>query len=273
MSEQIHGKLNRLMARLADGQLVSSRWLREQGYASNLVARYVASGWLRSPARGVYHRSGGTLFWEGVVRSLQQGEQLPLHVGGRFALAWRGHEHFLRLGEPSIVTLYGPSSFPSWAQHLNLPEQFIHQGRGPFALNPPSFVDPVDEDALFEKGLERVHSGLPDHPMVLALPERAMLELCDEPPSAALVYEADAVMQGLTGLRPAVVSRLLSDCQSIKAKRLFMALADRHGHAWTQRIAIASVNFGSGKRALVANGRLHSTYQITLPADLDEHLG
>jgi len=48
---QNNGKLNRLLADLGDTHLVSSRWLRSHGYANRLVARYVSSGWLVSPAR------------------------------------------------------------------------------------------------------------------------------------------------------------------------------------------------------------------------------
>ena len=61
MGDQNTGKLNRLLAELGDTRLVSSRWLRAHNYSNSLVARYVGSGWLVSPARGVYMRKGGHL--------------------------------------------------------------------------------------------------------------------------------------------------------------------------------------------------------------------
>ncbi|WP_440582644.1 AbiEi antitoxin N-terminal domain-containing protein, partial [Xanthomonas hortorum] len=64
MDAQNSGKLNRLLAELDDTRLVSSRWLRAHGYSNSLVARYVGSGWLLSPARGVYMRRGGRLQWD-----------------------------------------------------------------------------------------------------------------------------------------------------------------------------------------------------------------
>ena len=100
-----------------------------------------------------------------------------------------------------------------------------------------------------------------------------MLELCDDAPSVALVYEVDAVMQGLAGLRPALVGRLLARCSSVKAKRLFLALAERHQRAWVHRVVLTNVDLGSGKRVLVQGGRLDPKYLITLPADLGEPLG
>lgn len=99
-----------------------------------------------------------------------------------------------------------------------------------------------------------------------------MLELCDEA-SASDIYEADALMQGMATLRPQLLEILLQHCHSIKAKRLFPALAERHGHAWFSHLSLDNVNLGRGKRSLVPGGRLHPRYQITLPGDLDEHLG
>ena len=116
MDAQNSGKLNRLLAELGDTRLVSSRWLRAHDYSNSLVARYVGSGWLVSPARGVYMRVGGRLQWDGVVSSLQVGEGLPLYVGGCFALALQGHEHYLRLGDAGTITLYGPAPPPGWVE-------------------------------------------------------------------------------------------------------------------------------------------------------------
>lgn len=272
MDAQNSGKLNRLLAELGDTRLVSSRWLRAHDYSNSLVARYVGSGWLVSPARGVYMRAGGRLQWNGVVRSLQVGEGMPLHVGGRFALALQGHEHYLRLGDAGTITLYGPVPPPGWVGKLSMEQRFEYQGRGPIDLPAVPVTAEVSEKALSEAGLAW-HSVAPGvDALVCSTPERAMLELCDGVSDAAGVYEADALMQAMTTLRPQRVGLLLRHCRSIKAKRLFLALADRHQHAWLAHVPMDGVDLGRGKRALVPGGRLHSTYQITLPGDLDEHL-
>lgn len=272
MSEQNGQKVNQLLSVLGDTTLVTSRWLRERGYASNLVARYVASGWLVSPARGVYQRAGGVLRWDGVMNTLQLMEALAVHVGGRFALVWQGHEHSFRLGEAATVTLYGPTRLPGWVGKLVLPERFDYRGIGPFAAYEGDFATAPD-DALQAHGLKRMTIAAGTKPVVMAMPERAVLELCDAPASGALVYEVDALLQGLAALRPGLLGALLRECRSIKAKRLFLALAERHHHAWLSRVDLDGLSLGSGKRAFVRGGRLHPTYQITLPADLDEQLG
>mgnify|MGYP005848173049 CR=1 FL=1 len=272
MSDQNKSKINRLLAGFSDTGLVSSRWLRAHGYSSSLVARYLTSGWLASPARGVYMRKGGRLHWEGLVRTLQSAEGLSLHIGGRFALAWQGHEHYLRLGEAAVITLYGLDRLPGWVSKLPLMERIEHCGKGPFDLPALLFNEKTTDQALLDQGLER-REAMPGGTLVCSTPERAMLELCDEVSDASGVYEVDALMQAMATLRPQRVEMLLHRCQSVKAKRLFLALAERHGHAWFSHLSLDRVNLGRGKRSLVPGGRLHPAYQITLPGDLDEQLG
>ncbi|MDR5886525.1 type IV toxin-antitoxin system AbiEi family antitoxin domain-containing protein [Vreelandella janggokensis] len=273
MSEQKSSKLNQLLASLGDSDLVSSRWLQAHGYSRSLVARYVSSGWLVSPARGVYLRKGGRLQWQGVLRSLQEREGLALYAGGRFALAMQGYEHYLRLGEAATITLYGDARPPGWLRQLALPERFEFCGKPPFDWPLSDFTEDTQKGQLSEQGLKRQEVLSGAGTIVCSTPERAILELCDGPAGAALVYEADTLMQSLATLSPRRVTGLLRHCSSIKAARLFLALADRYQHAWLKRISLEGVDLGSGKRVLVPGGRLHPTYQITLPRDLDEHLG
>ncbi|PMS23714.1 hypothetical protein C0Z18_00590 [Trinickia dabaoshanensis] len=272
MGDQNSRKLNLLLAELGDTRLISSRWLRAHGYSNSLVARYVSSGWLVSPARGVYMRKGGRLQWEGVVRSLQVGEGIPLHVGGRFALSLQGHEHYLRLGNAGTITLYGSERPPAWLGNLSLAQCFEYRGKGPFDWPPVSFTVDVPATALSDQGLAWYQAAPGSDALVCSSPERAMLELCDDVSDAALIYEVDALMQAMTTLRPQRIGLLLRHCRSIKSKRLFLALAERHRHAWLPHVPLDNVDLGRGKRALVPGGRLHPIYQITLPGDLDEHL-
>ncbi|WP_282875660.1 type IV toxin-antitoxin system AbiEi family antitoxin domain-containing protein [Pseudomonas peli] len=273
MNAQKSEKLNSLLVGLGDRDLVSTAWLKDRGYSSSLVSRYIASGWLDSPARGVYQRRGGRVTWAGVVRALQSGDGLQLHVGGRFALAWHGHEHYLRLGESETVTLYGSEYLPGWVSKLPLKAKVMLCGRSPFDLESPKFNAETTDEALRAIGLEWVDADGDFGRMVFSTPERALLELCDGVSDASLAYEVDALMQGADTLRPLRVSMLLRHCTSIKAKRLFLALAERHQHAWLAHVSLDGVYLGKGKRCLVPGGRLNPTYQITLPGDLDEHLG
>lgn len=268
MNVQKRNKLNHILGELNDTRLVSSRWLRAHGYSNSLVARYVERGWLMSPARGVYMRRGGRLQWDGVVRSLQAGEGLPLHVGGRFALSLSGIGQGQLVGNGVRVTLYGPGRPPGWLGKLSLQQPIEWMGMSPFDQVTVPFTTEASESVLSEAGLAW-HSTVPGcDAVVSSTPERAMLEVCSGVGDGQGVYEADALMQAMTDLLPSRVTLMLWHCRSIKAKRLFLALANRHRHAWLEQVPLDGVDLGRGKRALVLGGRLHPVYQITLPGDL-----
>ena len=272
MAGQNVPKLNSLLSQLRDGWLVPSAWLGARGYARSLLGYYVQHGWLDSPARGVFHRAGSKPTWQTVVYSLQHLCGLPLHVGGPHALSIQGQDHYLRMG-PATVTLCGPARQPGWVNQLGLPESFVLQSDAKLGL--PSLTAQMlgDRDGLRGAGLDLLAGDRPDCPMVVAMPERAMLELLLDVPHAATTTQADAIMQGMARLRPALVSKLLQLCTSVKVKRLFLALAERHGHAWFAHLDLEGVDLGVGKRQLRIGERMHPKYSISLPRDLDEQLG
>lgn len=272
MAGQTISKLNSLLSQLRDGWLVPSAWLGSRGYPRSLLGYYVQHGWLDSPARGVFHRAGSKPTWQTVVYSLQHLCGLPLHVGGRHALSIQGQDHYLPMG-PATVTLCGPARPPGWVNQIGLPETFVLQPDAKLGLPPLTALMLGDRDGLRSVGLDLLLGDRPDCPMVVAMPERAMLELLLDVPHAATTAQADAIMQGMARLRPALVSKLLQLCTSVKVKRLFLALAERHGHAWFAHLDLEGVDLGVGKRQLRVGERMHPKYLISLPRDLDEQLG
>lgn len=95
-----------------------------------------------------------------------------------------------------------------------------------------------------------------------------MLECLDMAPTHFDLEEAWLIMEGLSALHPKQVQSLLEQCNSIKAKRLFLYFAEKAGHIWFKHLDVSTIILGSGKRSIVKNGRLNSKYQITLPKNL-----
>ena len=279
MGEHFKSKLNSLQKLLPEGLLAPTSWLEARGYSRSLLAGYTKRGWLESPARGVYRRPGSSLDWKHVVATLQQqvvGERAPLvHVGGLTALEHRGMAHYVRLGKRRPVLLYGAATLPAWVNGMPLDEQFVSRPDTMFAslrvwrAADGRLVDEIggalNEDALAERGLMEVASGRDEWKLVYATEERAMLEMLGEVPGRETLDHADLVMQGRVGFRPARVTRLLAACTSVKTKRLFLALAERHQHAWLSRLEWSAFNWGSGKRRLFAGEPMHPKYQISWP--------
>jgi hypothetical protein len=100
----------------------------------------------------------------------------------------------------------------------------------------------------------------------VSAPERAVLEFLRQITPTRSGYEhADLVFEGLGTLRPDPLRSLLEACTSVKVKRLFLHLAEKHGHPWFKQLELAKVSLGHGKRSLVAGGRLDRKYLITVP--------
>ncbi|MBI5624486.1 MAG: type IV toxin-antitoxin system AbiEi family antitoxin domain-containing protein [Elusimicrobia bacterium] len=51
----------------------------------------------------------------------------------------------------------------------------------------------------------------------------------------------------------------------MKAKRLFLLLAELCEHPWVAKLDLKRVNLGKGKRVLVKDGHLDPKYLITVP--------
>ena len=95
--------------------------------------------------------------------------------------------------------------------------------------------------------------------------EKAAMELCYDVPKTESFDELDQIISGLTTLRPRLIQELLEKCQSVKTKRLFMYLAEKHDHAWVKKLDLGKVHFGKGKRSLCRNGRYDDKYKIVVP--------
>lgn len=282
MVEQKQALANRRRA-FPPGLLLSAYWLREHGYPSNLLAYYVSAGKLESPARGVYRSPGTPLKWQSVVATLQLHEGSWSHVGGRTAIVQRGLGHYARAREAETIQLFGPETLPSWVNKLGLPERFEQRTDAAFAelrvcrdekgvLHRFGKMEaPISAEKLPELGLVEVKWGTFDWPLIFSTEERAILELLQNVPERESIHEAYVLLQGLVNLRPQRVSALLRVCHSIKAKRLFLALAHRANHAWFRHLDLKGVDLGSGKRSIFPGGKLDAKYHITLPADLGEH--
>ncbi len=84
--------------------------MTSQGYSPDLQKRYRASRWLDPVGVGAMKRTGDPITSEGAVFTLQQQLQLPVHIGGRSALALQGKMQYLPFGNERTY-LFAPLHF------------------------------------------------------------------------------------------------------------------------------------------------------------------
>ncbi|MGQ3156686.1 type IV toxin-antitoxin system AbiEi family antitoxin domain-containing protein [Neoaquamicrobium sediminum] len=260
MSAQREEKLKSVLEAVPAGFLVDARWLEAHGVSRFLTRRYIDSGWLERLERGVFRRPAPQptpLDWQSVILSLQHIMNYQLHVGGISALGLQGYRHYLPLGAPPPVWLYGDDT-PPWLNRLKLEAELKSR---PLSL----FSDPA-------LGLTENKSGssttLPwGWALRLSSPERAILEALDELPEQESFHNLDMVFEGLATMRPRQLTALLHSCRKIKVRRLFFVFADHHKHAWRERLNPEDFNLGTGDRALIKGGKIHPRYRIMVPPE------
>jgi hypothetical protein len=274
MPTQKQASLIWLERHLPEGVLVDSKWLARAGFSSSLRSQYVSAGHLEQPARRVFRRPRGALDWQQTVISLQTVLGQDLLVGGRTALELQGFAHYL---SQSLTTIYlcGPQPPPTWLKTLSVGVAFRYRNdtrlfdKFRASTAPHSLASDDDSKSSHRQDVTIQHWGAWRWPLMLSSAERAYIEFLSEIPDHESFHNADLIMEGLPTLSPTKLKLLLTDCQSVKVKRLFFFFADRHRHAWLKRLDRKAIDFGRGKRMLVKGGIYDAKYMVTVPGDLD----
>lgn len=248
-------KLNQQLTAVSAAAVLTSAWLKGRGISSRLADYYCRSGWLYRVGDGAFTIRPEMPSWLGAVYGLQQ-KPNSIHPGGRTALEIFGHAHFIPLGANYPIYLFSRTSdrLPSWFRGLQWFGRVQHVRT--------SFLP--DDVGLCEHSDGELR-------VTISTAERAILEFLEHRPLDASSYEhSNLIFESLGSLRPGLVQALLETCTSVRVKRLFLHLADRHGHAWLKQLDLTKVSLGSGKRSLVSGGRLATKYLITVPGRADD---
>lgn len=248
------GKLNELLVKWPRGTVAVQTWLQSQGVSRKLADVYSRSNWVQRIGRGAYVRTGDKVEWTGGLYAIQAQLNLPIHIGGKTALEMQGYAHFIPMrDEGRRVYLFGEpgTRLPAWFRQKDW------------------LVKPLYATANLFKGGSAAgltEKSMGEYSIRLSAPERAMLELLRVLPQNGDFEGAKLLMEGLTSLRPELVQELLVTCRSVKAKRLFLFLAEDCNHPWVAQLDILTLDLGSGNRVIVKGGRLDPKYKITVPA-------
>jgi hypothetical protein len=253
MNNELKSKINRLISWWPRGAPVAASYLNKQGYSHDLLTKYKKSGWIQSFGRGAYILNGDKVEWPGALYALQTQLGLNVYPGGKTALELKGYAHYLPSGRRKIF-LYATRGqvLPTWFKGDRLGVEITLIRTNLFSSSNKTGLSEFKEKDLTLK---------------ISAPERAAMEMLHLVPGKVGFDEASLIMENLATLRPEIVQELLVMCRSIKVKRLFMFMAEKHGHTWVSDLDVSRLNLGKGKRVIVPKGRFVSKYQITVPRD------
>lgn len=252
MSTKRDAKLKKLLDLHRPGTVLLASWLEGHGISRELQTRYRRSGWLASVGTGAFKRPREEVTWQGALYALQAQAELPLHPGALTALSLQGFAHYVRLGQQPVY-LFSPRG-------TRLPAWFKQHDWGMPVVHTPTSVLPE------ELGLTGHQEN--NFTLNVSAPERAMLECLHLAPKKLDLLECFQLMQGLGNLRPQAVQELLAQCTSVKAKRLFLYMAEKAQHQWLRFVDLSSVDLGKGERSLYKGGVHVPKYNLVVPHEL-----
>lgn len=275
MSVVRHSRLNRLLYELPEGYIADTEWIKSLGISASSIHGYVRQGWLEHLAPRLYRRGNPThqnqrpVPWGIFLLSLQNILKRPIHVGAQTALELAGYWQYASFGRRRV-----------WLYTDDRRARAL-VSRAPLDADPELRTRRLFNEA--EVGLERrvldlVTSNLgavtvagPAPPLwkqelTVSSLERAVLEMLAEIPHGVSFDHGGELFEGLTTLRPALMTDLLRACTSIKAKRLFFYFAAQNASPGRKRrLRPEDFDLGSGKRQIIAGGEYDREFQITVP--------
>ncbi len=248
-------KINSLMANWPNHTVAITRFFKEMNISNQLLAIYKKNKWIKAIGRGAYVKYDDKAHYKGAIYALQKHDLMTIHPGGKTALSLLGKSHYLEFHIKKAY-LFGSSTerLPSWVKKFDWGISLD--------FNQTSFMPP---------NLGLIEYNMGEYTIMVSDTIRAFLECLLLVPKNQEILESFEILEGLNDLRPDKINEYLSQCTSVKVKRLFLYLAEKANHQWFQYIDIDSLDLGKGNRSLAENGIYSSKYKITIPRELIEH--
>ncbi len=237
MATPTESKLKSVYTRFPPGTPLTAEDLAALDVSADLAVHYVRSGWLKRLARGVYSRPGEPLTLYASLLTLERKIE-GLHVGGRTALDWHGVRQYVSQRE--TLQLYG------W-KATHLPEWFVNEF--PAEYHRKRLFRETPRTLLHVAPLE----GRSGNPQV-SEPERAVLELLSEVGVRQPIEETRELMESTYNLRADVLSKLLTNCTSVKTVRLCLQLGADLSLPWRAKLNPAKLPTGSNRPWVARRG-------------------
>lgn len=275
MNAERHSRLNQLLQQLPEGFVADTEWLKGLGLSASSIHGYVRQGWLERLAPRVYRRGHpigidpGPLRWEICVLSLQNIMDRPLHVGAQTALELAGYWQYATLGKRRVWLYTDDRRARALLSRTPLDAEPEVRARRLFANEMIGLEQRLIDLGTSSLGAvaeaEPAGSPLRKQQLTVSSLERAILEMLADVPQAVSFEHGSELFEGLTTLRPTLMTALLHSCTSIKAKRLFFYFSALHRSPGRKRLKAEDFDLGSGKRQIVAGGEYDPDFQITVP--------
>lgn len=249
-------KINQILLEWIPGDVHGLVWMKERGIEQRLAYKYFEAKVLHKIGPGVFSRAQDKIEWIGLIRLLQEELKLPVHVSGKSALELQGHSHYATLNNRREINLlsYESKLYPRWISKIEKDFELKFVSSNTFPQE--DFLADYEERGIKIKISSR---------------ELAILEYIESTDLAFSLETVENYMNSLGTLRPSILQAVLEKCKSVKAKRVFLYLAEKLSLKFMDELNLEKISLGSGKRVVVKGGELQKKYLITVDRRVEEN--
>ena len=222
-----------------DNQPIFYSYFKYKGYSKQLLYNYVKSGWLEKVSTGIYKKKGAELGPLNILEAVYLQLGLKFHIGAQSALYLLKIIHYLKFKEKYIIFIYPGMRINPWLKSLDF-FYFIRKG----LLNE-----------------ENIGLRMEDNVLISSI-ERALIEMAALVPKEASMEELYEIIKLLPNIDIKLLQNILVLCRSIKAKRVFLFLAEKVSHKWFGKLEVEKIDLGKGVRQIIKNGVFYKKYNI-----------
>lgn len=255
-------KLIQITKIMKPGVVYTSQYLREKGYSSQLLAKYKDSGLIKSPHKGIYLLDGTNPTVYDLVYTLQAIMNKDAHISAQSALSIKGITEQLDMDtSPMTIQLNTTKAFkkPKWLK--NIEKQYGYS----IHIRQSNLFD--DKYCLINQ--MEVQNRL----LSISDIERAVFEMISDIKTSQEFYQLENVFESLPGLRQHQVKYLISNCKSIKVKRLMLYFSEKYLPGVFKELYNMSIDMGKGIRTIsddTSNTKYIKKLGLIIPKQYDE---
>ncbi len=253
MSIEQGSKINQLFSLTLPNGLLFSTWLKEKGYSDQLLRKYRKSRWLDVLSKGVMFRTGEPLNAETALYCYNHQVHKNFRIAAHSALEYFGFNHFVPMGKPLLRVTSSKEKAPVWF-NTSLFDKNIK-------VFQTECFDKIETSLVRYNNLD----------LLVSSPEQAFLECLLLAPKEYSYMDLYYIMEQLTTLRPEIIQSLLEHTSNIRVKRLFLFMAEKSAHYWSELISLKNIELGTSKLQFAKGGVYLEKYRMTIPKELYDY--
>ena len=255
-------KIIQLTKIMIPGVMYTAHHLGNEGYSSQLLAKYIKNGLIESPYKGVYILKGHKPSVFDLVYTLQIVMQKACHIASKSALSIKGiNEQLNTQLNPQFIQLNTAKSFkkPLWLKEIEKQHKY-------------KII--VMQSNLFNNNDLSVSSiTVENKNLIVSDIERAIFEMLDNINSAEDFFQADRIFETLPGIRVKQLTTLIRNCNSIKVKRLILYFTNIYFPDLFLKLNETNVDLGKGSRTVTHdsnNSKYIREFKLIVPREYNE---